>query len=178
MDRNAFDQLTRRWTRHPGSRRHAVALLTAGALGIATGQSEPGQAKGKQRCIRFDHTCDPQGGKPCCEEGHCCPAEAPDTNPLCCTADTACCSVEDGGGCCRSSMPLCCKSSERFPGFCEEAGGECCTDAVGGSCPTGFACCFDQNATPHATCCPKAAANGAAKARVSRNFHRRAGRAG
>lgn len=194
MDERAFDRITRSLAA-VRSRRGALRLVTAGALGSALGWhvAAPmpirGKGKGKKnRCRPNWESCAIGAGKSCCSGADkCClpydPHGLGEDGPYCTAKDNHCCGPEAGGGSCGNDE-ICCKTTARYRGvndYCEKVGGECCNDPIGGSCAPGFSCCVDPTASPQYTCCadPARAHAGAAAIapRVGRNFHPRQGKA-
>lgn len=192
METERFDDLTRIVAGKPASRRGALKALLGGTLGISAGwlgrdtvtARKRRKKKQKPRCLGVETVCDPDAGRSCCAgPDKCCPPDEsdPDGEWICAPeandrGEFFCCGADKGGGWCSESQPLCCPPSRRFPGFCELAGGECCTDdPAGGSCPPGTHCCIDPESEPQATCCANlASAMASARARnAPRNYHRR-----
>jgi hypothetical protein len=187
MDPTRFDRFTRTVGVNSGTRRQALRVLAGSALSaalvgngpLATTAKKKKRRKRRQLCIRDFNTCNLDGGKACCAgEGKCCPPydkhlDGGDGEPTCAPADGSCCAATDGGGWCGLDEQ-CCPLSARYVGvndYCESIDGECCDDAVGGSCGPGLTCCVDHQASPQYTCCPKPTELSAARAtHFARNF--------
>ena len=155
MDRDRFDDLTRRVATEGASRRGAIRLLAAGALAALLPRGGAADASGR-RCVRLGKACDrddrccdgdcrrgecrcPSGTRPC--GGRCCPSDKPCRDGVCgCVPDRKattcrdarcgptrnnCGEIVECGGC---GVGLTC------------AGGEC-QPPEQGSCPTGANSC-------------------------------------
>lgn len=194
MEPTQFDRFTKALTAASGTRRAALGALAGGMALLARATGDPHRviAKGKhkkkkkKRCIGLYHKCDPNAGRACCTgENLCCPPQfsygiQQDGGYGCADKGSVCCTVSEGGGWCDGDEK-CCKVTQRYPGvndYCESIEGECCNDAVGGSCGPGLTCCVNPQASPKYTCCPKATGLSSAVERAThapRNFRLRGG---
>jgi hypothetical protein len=152
MDGKQFDAIAQNLY-EGATRRRAIRLLTAGALGGVAGrlgltESIEAKRKRKKRHKRGDRCygdlpkrCSPTAGRP----GACYPA------------GYHCCGATLGGGACPPGED-CCPPNQLYPnGYCAGADEVCCpVEKGGGSCPTEFpVCCGPDPTAPVGSCIPQ-----------------------